>query len=35
MVLALIKPQFEARKENVGKGGVVRDLWFIRPLWRI
>ena len=25
MVLALIKPQFEAGKENVGKGGVVRD----------
>lgn len=24
-VLALIKPQFEVRKENVGKGGVVRD----------
>ena len=24
-VLALIKPQFEARKELVGKGGVVRD----------
>jgi 23S rRNA (cytidine1920-2'-O)/16S rRNA (cytidine1409-2'-O)-methyltransferase len=25
MVLALIKPQFEAGKGNVGKGGVVRD----------
>jgi 23S rRNA (cytidine1920-2'-O)/16S rRNA (cytidine1409-2'-O)-methyltransferase len=24
-VIALIKPQFEAGKENVGKGGVVRD----------
>ncbi|MEG0830805.1 MAG: TlyA family rRNA (cytidine-2'-O)-methyltransferase, partial [Acidaminococcaceae bacterium] len=24
-VLALIKPQFEAGKENVGKKGVVRD----------
>ncbi len=24
-VLALIKPQFEAGKENVGKGGVVKD----------
>lgn len=24
-VLALIKPQFEAGKENIGKGGVVRD----------
>ena len=25
MVLALIKPQFEAGKGNVGKGGVVKD----------
>ena len=25
IVLALIKPQFEAGRENVGKGGVVRD----------
>lgn len=25
MILALIKPQFEVGKENVGKGGVVRD----------
>ncbi len=25
-VLALIKPQFEAGKENIGKGGVVRDV---------
>jgi len=25
MVLALIKPQFEAGKQNVGKGGVVKD----------
>ena len=24
-VLAMVKPQFEAGKENVGKGGVVRD----------
>jgi 23S rRNA (cytidine1920-2'-O)/16S rRNA (cytidine1409-2'-O)-methyltransferase len=24
-IVALIKPQFEAGKENVGKGGVVRD----------
>ncbi len=24
-VIALIKPQFEARKEQVGKGGIVRD----------
>lgn len=24
-ILALIKPQFEAGKENVGKGGIVRD----------
>ena len=24
-VIALIKPQFEAGKENVGKKGVVRD----------
>ena len=24
-ILALIKPQFEAGKGNVGKGGVVRD----------
>ena len=23
--MALIKPQFEAGKENVGKGGIVRD----------
>ncbi|MCF6246177.1 MAG: TlyA family RNA methyltransferase [Desulfobacula sp.] len=26
LVLALIKPQFEAGKKNVGKGGVVKDL---------
>ncbi|MBL4634433.1 MAG: TlyA family RNA methyltransferase [Kofleriaceae bacterium] len=25
-IVALVKPQFEARKEQVGKGGVVRDL---------
>ena len=25
IVIALIKPQFEAGKENVGKKGVVRD----------
>jgi 23S rRNA (cytidine1920-2'-O)/16S rRNA (cytidine1409-2'-O)-methyltransferase len=25
-ILALIKPQFEAGKGNVGKGGVVRDV---------
>lgn len=25
LILALIKPQFEAGKENVGKGGVVKD----------
>ncbi len=25
MLIALIKPQFEAGRENVGKGGVVRD----------
>jgi len=25
LVLALIKPQFEAGKKNIGKGGVVRD----------
>lgn len=25
MVLALIKPQFEAGKQNIGKGGVVKD----------
>ena len=25
VILALIKPQFEAGKENVGKGGVVKD----------
>jgi 23S rRNA (cytidine1920-2'-O)/16S rRNA (cytidine1409-2'-O)-methyltransferase len=25
LILALIKPQFEAGKQNVGKGGVVRD----------
>lgn len=25
LILALVKPQFEARKEQVGKGGVVRD----------
>jgi 23S rRNA (cytidine1920-2'-O)/16S rRNA (cytidine1409-2'-O)-methyltransferase len=24
-ILALIKPQFEAGRENVGKGGVVKD----------
>jgi 23S rRNA (cytidine1920-2'-O)/16S rRNA (cytidine1409-2'-O)-methyltransferase len=24
-ILALIKPQFEAGKENVGKGGIVKD----------
>jgi 23S rRNA (cytidine1920-2'-O)/16S rRNA (cytidine1409-2'-O)-methyltransferase len=24
-ILALVKPQFEAKRENVGKGGVVRD----------
>jgi 23S rRNA (cytidine1920-2'-O)/16S rRNA (cytidine1409-2'-O)-methyltransferase len=24
-VVALIKPQFEARREEVGKGGIVRD----------
>ena len=24
-IITLIKPQFEAGKENVGKGGVVRD----------
>jgi 23S rRNA (cytidine1920-2'-O)/16S rRNA (cytidine1409-2'-O)-methyltransferase len=24
-LLALIKPQFEARREEIGKGGVVRD----------
>jgi 23S rRNA (cytidine1920-2'-O)/16S rRNA (cytidine1409-2'-O)-methyltransferase len=25
LILALIKPQFEARREQVGKGGVIRD----------
>jgi 23S rRNA (cytidine1920-2'-O)/16S rRNA (cytidine1409-2'-O)-methyltransferase len=25
LVLALIKPQFEAGRQNVGKGGVVKD----------
>ena len=25
VIVALIKPQFELRKEEVGKGGVVRD----------
>ena len=24
-VVALVKPQFEARREEVGKGGIVRD----------
>jgi 23S rRNA (cytidine1920-2'-O)/16S rRNA (cytidine1409-2'-O)-methyltransferase len=24
-LIALVKPQFEAGKENVGKGGIVRD----------
>ena len=26
MILALIKPQFELRRADVGKGGIVRDL---------
>jgi 23S rRNA (cytidine1920-2'-O)/16S rRNA (cytidine1409-2'-O)-methyltransferase len=25
LILALIKPQFEAGKQNIGKGGVVKD----------
>lgn len=45
--LALIKPQFEAGRDEVGKGGVVRDLaiharvcdevalWFIGRGWRV
>ena len=24
-VIALVKPQFEARREEVGKGGIIRD----------
>jgi len=31
-VLALIKPQFEAGKKNVGKGGVVKDLKIINEV---
>jgi 23S rRNA (cytidine1920-2'-O)/16S rRNA (cytidine1409-2'-O)-methyltransferase len=31
-VLALIKPQFEAGKNNVGKGGVVKDLKIIEQV---
>jgi 23S rRNA (cytidine1920-2'-O)/16S rRNA (cytidine1409-2'-O)-methyltransferase len=46
-LLALIKPQFEAGREEVGKGGVVRDAdvhsrvchevetWLIRAGWRV
>jgi 23S rRNA (cytidine1920-2'-O)/16S rRNA (cytidine1409-2'-O)-methyltransferase len=26
VILALIKPQFELRRADVGKGGIVRDL---------
>ena len=47
LLLALVKPQFEARVEEVGKGGVIRDsrlharvlgrliLWTIGQRWRL
>ena len=46
-ILALIKPQFEARKEQVERGGIIRDpkvharivgdfcIWAIQNRWRV
>ena len=30
-IIVLVKPQFEAGREQVGKGGIVRDRWCKRP----
>ncbi len=32
LIIALIKPQFEAGRDQVGKGGVVRELWVHRQV---